>query len=149
LFEARIREVRQDNKTGLVTLEITWSDPKAAAKWANDLVRMTNEVLREKAITESERRLKYLREQAEQTAVLNLRESIYNLIEGEVNRQMLARGSDEYALKVIDPAIAPESSSWPNPLLWAIAGSFLGALAALGYLVVRFLWAGRSDRPAR
>jgi len=49
-----------DPKTGLVTLSITWNDPNIAAKWANGLVRMANDYLRDQAIEESERNIAYL-----------------------------------------------------------------------------------------
>src|SRR6266702_1715040 len=54
-FNKSIRTVTTDAKTGLATLTIKWTDPHAAAKWANDLVNITNDYLRRKAIDESQR----------------------------------------------------------------------------------------------
>jgi uncharacterized protein involved in exopolysaccharide biosynthesis len=48
-------EVDKD-KSGLITLSISWKDPEVAAQWANDLVKQLNEQLREQAITDSKKR---------------------------------------------------------------------------------------------
>lgn len=130
-----IRSVRSDSRTGLVVLTITWTDPKVAAAWANDLVKMTNESLRSKAIEESERSIAYLNDQAQKTAVMEGRQAIYKLLEGELNKVMLARGTDEYAFRILDPASAPERAYAPRLSVWIIAssaaGAFFGALLVL------------------
>ena len=41
----RAIEVDQD-KSGLITLSISWKDPQVVAQWANDLVKQLNEQLR-------------------------------------------------------------------------------------------------------
>jgi uncharacterized protein involved in exopolysaccharide biosynthesis len=142
-FKKSIREVKQDKQTGLVTMRITWSNPIAAAKWANDLVRLTNQYLRDKAINESDRNIAYLNEQAAKTSVVEVRTAIYSILKEEVNKQMIAKGRDEYALKVIDPARAPEISSSPTPLLLGALGFAIGA--ALSALLV---WRQTANSPA-
>jgi uncharacterized protein involved in exopolysaccharide biosynthesis len=141
-FKKSIREVKQDKQTGLVTMRITWSNPIAAAKWANGLVSLTNQYLRDKAINESERNIAYLNEQAAKTSVVEVRTAIYSILKEEVNKQMIAKGRDEYALKVIDPARAPEISSSPTPLLLGALGFAIGA--ALSALLV---WRETSSSP--
>jgi uncharacterized protein involved in exopolysaccharide biosynthesis len=140
-FRENIRAVKTDTKSGLVTMTITWTDPQLAAQWANGLVKMTNDYLRAKAIDQVERNIAYLNEQANKTDVVAVKTVIYSILETEINTAMLARGSDEYAFKVIDPAAAPETSASPNPKLWIaggiIAGLFLSVLAAFA----RVAWA--------
>jgi len=125
-FKKQIRVITTDTRTGLVTLSIKWRDPKAAAVWANDLVRMTNEYIRNKAITESERNIAYLNEQAQKTDVVGVKQAIYAILQSEINKVMLARGRDEYALRVIDPATPPESAVSPSMILWAVSGMLFG-----------------------
>jgi uncharacterized protein involved in exopolysaccharide biosynthesis len=139
-FKKSIRSVTTDTKTGLVTMTITWNDPQTAAKWANDLVSLTNDYLRGKAISESERNIAYLNEQASKTDVVGVKQAIYSILQNEISRQMLARGSDEYALKVIDPAIAPEQQSSPQPVLWTVFGLFVGIVVSLFAVFVRVSW---------
>jgi uncharacterized protein involved in exopolysaccharide biosynthesis len=127
-FQKRVRSVTTDPKTGLVTLSITWRDPRVAAKWANDLVTLTNDYLRKKAIDESERDIEYLNLQAAKTDVVPVKQAIYTLLQNEINKAMLARGNQEYAFKILDPAFAPEVPSSPRPKLWifiALIGSLM------------------------
>lgn len=127
----KIRAIVDDKKSGMVILSITWTDPKLAAKWANDLVRITNSYLRDKAIKEAQRNIAYLNEQAAKTNVIEAQKSIYSLLESEINKEMLARGREEYALKVVDPAFVPEKPSSAGPLLLGLLGFGLGCTAAV------------------
>jgi uncharacterized protein involved in exopolysaccharide biosynthesis len=145
-FGHKIRSVKENTKTSLVILTVTWKDPKLAAQWANGLVRLTNDYLREKAIKESERNIAYLNEQVSKTSVVEVRSSIYSLMEAEIKKQMLARGSDEYALKVIDPALPPESEISPRPVLWILAALCLGLLLSSAYLFAKFVLSSKPQR---
>jgi len=126
-FKKKVRTVLTDAKTGLVTMTIAWHDPRIAAKWANDLVAMTNDYLRKKAIDESERNISYLNAQAAKTDVVAVKQAIYTLLQTEINKEMLARGNDEYAFKILDPAVAPERPSTPPAWLLAL-GALFGSL---------------------
>ena len=145
-FQGSIRKVTDNPKTGLVTMTITWTDPRLAAQWANDLVRLTNEYLRDKAIEESERNIAYLTGQATKTGIVELRSAIYTLMEAEIKKEMVARGSKEYALKVIDPATVPEKESFPKPMLWTAGGFSIGLM--LGLLAAAIRATLRSTDPA-
>ena len=134
-FKKKVRALSTDTKTGLSTVTITWTDPKLAAKWANDLIKLTNEYLRAKAIRESEARLAYLNEQASKTTELAIRQGLYGLIQDETSKVMLARGSEEYALKVIDPAVAPERQFSPQPVVWIFIGLLVGLMTAIAIVL--------------
>jgi hypothetical protein len=137
VFKKRIRTVIVDNRTGLVTMTIKWTDPIAAATWANDLVRLTNDYLRTKAIAESERHIAYLGEQASKTDVIGVKQAIYSILESEINKEMIARGREEYALRVIDPAFPPEMASSPIATLWAVVGMVGGLMICTVVVYVR------------
>jgi hypothetical protein len=147
VFKKRIRTVVVDNRTGLVTMTIKWTDPIAAAAWANDLVRLTNNYLRTKAIAESERHIAYLSEQALKTEVIGVKQAIYSIMESEINKAMIARGREEYALRVIDPAFPPEMASSPIATLWAVVGMVGGLMVCAVVAYVRLL-RERGSRPA-
>jgi len=141
-FKKYIRTVLTDNHTGLVTMSIKWTDPVAAATWANDLVKLTNDYLRKKAIDEAERSIAYLSEQASRTDVVGVKQAIFSILESEINKETLARGREEFALRVVDPAVPPEMATSPVASLWAIAG-LIGALMA-STLVIYFILARKA-----
>ncbi|MDP3293323.1 MAG: Wzz/FepE/Etk N-terminal domain-containing protein [Nevskia sp.] len=130
-FAKKVRSLAEDKKTGLITLTITWTDPELAAKWAGELVQRANEVLRAKAIAESQANLSYLNEQLTKTSVVELQRSIYSLIEAEIKKVMIANGSDEYAFRVVDPARVPEQRVSPKRLLIIAVGVFAGLILGL------------------
>ena len=139
-FKDDIRNVNESTKTGLVTMTITWDDPQLAAKWANDLVELTNDAMRERAIADSERNIAYLNEQAAKTDVSQVRAAVYAILESEIRHEMIARGTQEYALRVLDPAVAPEVPSSPRRTVWVIVSIMAGVLMSLLVVFLRESW---------
>ncbi len=137
LFAKTIRTVVEDKKSGLVTIAIEWEDPILAAKWANDLVKLTNSTLRERAIAKNNLNLAYLQKQLDKTSVVELRQAIYRLIETEVKNVMIAQGSDEYAFKFIDPAVPPEDIFKPKRGFMIIVGFLIGLSLSSFYAILR------------
>jgi uncharacterized protein involved in exopolysaccharide biosynthesis len=135
-FDEKIVRVTQDTKTGLITLSVTWRDPNLAATWANGLVQMANQHLREKAIAESQRHIDYLTDQASKTSLVELQHAVSGLIENEVKQSMMAKGNEQFALSVIDPAVVPEEPSTPGFFISLLAGAVTGfALSSFGVYV--------------
>lgn len=132
VFDTSVRTITEDKKSGLVTLSIRWKDPDTAAEWANTLVQRLNDRLRQQALTESERNVAYLQKEMASTSVVSLQQSMGRVLEGEMQKLMLARGNEEFAFKVIDRATPPKLRESPKRSLIAIvsmlAGGFLGVL---------------------
>lgn len=139
-FKKKVRFVTTDSKTGLVTLIIAWEDPKVAAAWANGLVKLTNDYMRNKSVAEAERNITYLTGEASKADQVGVKEAIYSILQDEIKKMMLARGSDEFALKVIDPAFAPEKPASPLPIPWTIMGFFGGFFSSLLLVFLRYWW---------
>jgi uncharacterized protein involved in exopolysaccharide biosynthesis len=135
LFEHTIRTVDDDPKTGIVTMSIKWKDPSQAAEWANGLVSLTNDYLRQKTIDDAERTIAFLNQEIAQTNTVEVKGALYAFMEEEIKKEMVAKGTKEFALKVVDPAVPPEQKSFPKPVLWTLGGGlggvFLGLLAAI------------------
>ena len=136
-FIKNIRTITDDKKTGLVTVSVDWRDPELAARWADDLVTLANDDLRNRAIEESERNLAYLDEQLAKTNVVEVRTSIYQLMEGEIKKVMMARGNREFAFRVVDPAVAPQEKVSPRPVLMTAVGALVGLLISSLFMVRR------------
>ena len=120
-------------KSGLITLSISWKDPDIAAQWANYLVKQLNEQLRQKAIADSKKRVGYLEQELAKTTLQDMRAVLYNLLESEKQKAMLANVNEDFALEVIDPAVAPETREKPKRklivALGGVCGGFLGIFA--------------------
>ena len=137
MFDGGIRRVNYDPKTRIITLDITWKDRRQAAEWANELVRLANEELRQRALRESAASIVSLEDQLSHTDRVELRQSIYALMEAQLNRSMLAKARSEYALMVVDPAVVPDAGRFISPrrslslVISVPLGLFVGAFTVL------------------
>jgi len=140
---ASILSVDEDKKSGLISLSISWKDPIVAAEWANDLVKQLNKQLREQAIADSKKRVGYLEQELAKTTLQDMRAVLYKLLESEKQKAMLANVNEDFALEVIDPAVAPEIRSKPNRKLivamGGVCGGFLGIFAVFFAQLLRKL----------
>lgn len=141
---SELLSVGQDKKTGLVTLGIEWADPGQAAAWANALVVRVNAELRARAVAESERSIAYLREQLHKANLEELRLALANLIEEQIKGITFAKATEEYAFKIIDPAVVPERRIKPKRALMVVLGGVLGLM--LGVMLV---WVRKAIANAR
>jgi uncharacterized protein involved in exopolysaccharide biosynthesis len=134
LFTEQVLAVNKNDETGVVTVQIDWKDPVVAAEWANALVARLNAEIRQAAIDESERSIGYLKEQIDNTNLAGLQTVLYRLIEEHTKNITLAKANEDYALKIVDPAVIPDESVRPNRrvmvALGFMAGLLLGMLAA-------------------
>jgi uncharacterized protein involved in exopolysaccharide biosynthesis len=140
-FRDTVFDLHVDKLKDTTTISILWRDPVVAARWANDIVGLANEMLRTRAIQESTRNIEYLNKQLAKTTVVEIQRVMYSLIENETKALMLAQGRLEYAFTVVDPAVAPEIRYSPKRTLMVISGLFIGGFA--GSL---FAWARKTMR---
>jgi uncharacterized protein involved in exopolysaccharide biosynthesis len=136
LFDNRIRSVRRDLQTGLVTLRIDWRDRDQAALWANELVAMANETLRVRAIEEADRSLEYLGDQLRQTSNVELRSALATLMQNQLQTRVFASVRQDFAFRVIDPAVPPDPDKRVSPqrTVMTLAGFFGGLVLCMTIL---------------
>jgi uncharacterized protein involved in exopolysaccharide biosynthesis len=147
IFET-VRTVSDDKKTGLVTLSVRWKDADTAALWANELARRVNARLRAEALAEAERNVTYLQKEMAATSVVSLQQSMGRVLEGEMQKLMLARGNEEFAFKVIDKATPPKQRDAPKRALIAIFATLAGGFLGIFAVFLRQAWRNRPPRPA-
>lgn len=135
-FHKHILKVQEDRTTGLVTVAVEWTDPVLAAEWAASIVRRLNDRMRERALREAETNVAYLQAELAKTSVVTLQQSIGRLLETELQKLMLARGNEEFAFKVVDPAEVPKSPSRPRRALIAVLGTILGGILAVSGVLI-------------
>lgn len=139
LFNTEVRSVTENKNTGIVTLAIEWKDPVMAATWANELVRRANRQLQQNAINEATQSIAYLKKALAQTNSLEVQQAIFRLIEGEMKSAAVAHAREEYAFRIIDPAVAPEKMVRPKRALLIALGIVAGLILGI---VTAFLRAG-------
>ena len=135
-FREKVLSVSEDRKTNLVTLAVQWKDPEVAAEWASVLVQRLNSRLRERALRTAKVNVEYLQQELARTNVVTLQQAIGSVLENELQKLMLARGNNEFALRIIDSAYPPKDRARPNRKLVVLVGGVLGGMFGLGWVLI-------------
>lgn len=139
LFDEEIRTVTEDPDTGLVLLRIDWHNRTQAAEWAEKLLAIADNELRQRTILESRASMQFMERELNATSVVAVQQAIYGLMETETKRMTLANTRPEYAFRVIDPPRVPEHDDqiWPNPVIIFTAAALMSILV-LALMAVLF-----------
>jgi uncharacterized protein involved in exopolysaccharide biosynthesis len=151
-FDKKIRVITRDRKTGLVTLNVEWTDRKEAAEWANELIERLNAEMRARSIAQANASLGFLEQELAGTIELGTRDAINRLIESQIRHRMVANVTPEYAFRFVDRAMPSDANDpiKPNKLLLVAGGPLLGMIVAvLGVMFLPAPIAGRSSASAR
>ncbi|MGR5341947.1 Wzz/FepE/Etk N-terminal domain-containing protein [Vibrio astriarenae] len=126
--------VSENKENGMVIISIQHQSPFLAKEWIDWIVKDINSWMKNKALSESTRKIQYLEGQIKQTQVTELQNMFYSLIEEQYKTLMLAEVDDEFVFKTIDPAVYPEDKSGPKRALICILSLMLGLI--VGVLIV-------------
>lgn len=142
LFDEDIRMVSDDASTNLVSLRIEWHDRELAARWANQLIERLNRDIRNRDITEAQRSFEFLNRELKKSDNVELRQVISSLLQQQIEKIMLANVREDYAFKVLDPAVAAEADDYVRPNKPAIVAScgVLGFFLAILLVAMRVSW---------
>ena len=113
-FNNEIRSVVEGDD-GIITLAIEWRDPDISAGWANKLIAKLNLRLRTRAIDEANQTIEYLEEELKKTNVVEIQQAIYSMMENQIKIGTIANVREEFAFKVISPAIPTDADRFVKP----------------------------------
>jgi LPS O-antigen subunit length determinant protein (WzzB/FepE family) len=136
-FTGGVFSVSQDKKTGFVTIAIQHYSPDTARDWVTWLVEDINATVMAQDIRESEQAVIFLKQQVEATTLADLRQVFFRLIEEQTKTLMLAKMSDEYLLKTLDPAVVPEMKVGPKRAIIVMLSTTASGILAI--LIVLFM----------
>jgi hypothetical protein len=137
-FTRYVLQVGVDERSGLISVDVMWTDRVKAAEWANAYVELANELLRVDAMRSAEQSIGFLNEELAKTNVEPIRQSLFRLLEGRLNDNMLATVERQYAFKVIDPAVASEPRRFVRPR--RVLQTLIGILCGGAFGVLFVLW---------
>ena len=132
-FDRKVRHVAEDKKTGLVTLDIDWTDADEGAEWGNEMIRRVNDEMRQRAVAEADASVQLLTNELRDATTVELRDAIARTLETYVESRTLAKVRPDYAFKIIDPAKAagPKDFIRPQRALYLTSAPVIGFLFAL------------------
>lgn len=140
-FNQDICLVEEDRKTGLITLQIDWTNPREAAEWANQLVSVLNAEMRHRAIEKADASLQFLTLELQKKLPVEARDAVSRLIEAQMKQRMFAEVTPNYSFRVVDSAIGSDGEGpvWPRTMLFLVGVPLLGL--AVGISLALFVGA--------
>ena len=129
--------VSQDKKSGLINISVEYYSPQIAKQWVDLFIITINDYMRARKLEQVNRNIEYLTAQIDKTAIADMREVFYQLVEEQTKSKMLAEASPEYAFVTVSRAMVPEQKSQPKRALVCILGTLLGGMLSVLWVLFR------------
>ena len=142
-FSERVA-VSEDKKSGLVSVSIEYYSPQIAKQWLDLYISAINKHMQARQVEKVSNNISYLEAQIEKTAIAEMREVFYTIIEEQTKNKMVAEASPDYAFVAVSPSMVPEEKSQPKRALICILGTLLGGMLSV-LLVLVMHYAKKSD----
>ena len=124
--------------TGYIYLSVTHLSPKFAYELLNLIIDEVNSLSRARVLQESKDSLKFLYTQLTETKQIEIKNSINQIIESELRKQMLAEVQKNYLINPLDKPFFPEMKSSPNRARICILGTILGLFLSILVSLVKY-----------
>ncbi|MBE0459369.1 MAG: Wzz/FepE/Etk N-terminal domain-containing protein [Pseudoalteromonas prydzensis] len=132
--------IDDDNDSGFVKISFTHQSPEIAQAWLELIVIEINTSLKKRDIAEATRSIEFLKQQIDQAKVAEIQTMLFNLVEEQMKKIMLAETRDEYVFKVIDPPLVADIKFKPKRSLIVVLGVFTGVFLAIIGVILRRLF---------
>ena len=142
-FSGRVA-VSEDKKSSLVSVSIEHYSPQIAKQWLDLYISAINKHMQARQVEKVSNNISYLEAQIEKTAIADMREVFYTIIEEQTKNKMVAEASPDYAFVAVSPSMVPEEKSQPKRALMCILGTLLGGMLSV-LLVLVMHYARKSD----
>ena len=133
-FKGTHLNVKEDEKTGFVTISIKHQSPFIAKEWTDLIVKQINSFYRKKDKAESEKAVNYLNQKIAITNLSEVKQSIAELLQEETQKLTLIEANEFYVFDYIDNPAVMEKKSEPIRVL--IINIFILLGAVLGVFIV-------------
>ena len=135
--------ISQDKITGFISIHVEHISPVFAKEFLELIIREANVLIRNRAIEESSKALKYLKSELSKTSFVEIQESIHSLIEVQLETQMLTQINEDYILIEIEPPFIAEEKSKPSRSLICVLGTLLGGMLSVIIVLIRHYSLGK------
>ena len=129
-----IVKVSSNVKEGTIVITADYRDPDLAAKFVEYYMISLTDHMSSEARRVAQINLKYLESQLGVTADPFIKQKIYNLIAQQIETSMMTEVKENFAFKVIDPPLAPDTKIKPKRsqmvMLSFVVAMFIGIFAA-------------------
>lgn len=142
-YLGNVLHISRSEVTGLVSISIEHISPIFAKDFLELIIKEANALKREKDIITTNKALTFLKTELSNTSLMEIKDSINQLVKAQLEKRMMAKINDEYALVTIEPPYVPEEKSKPNRSLIVILVTLLGGMISLILVLVRHYYFGK------
>jgi len=139
-------DVTYDGFTGLLEMEIHWWSAERAQQIATAVVATADQMLRDTAIADGERRVKELRREMQSATVSEIGGFLAEEVTRAISSLASMRARTGYAFRIIDPPLVPDKKSWPPRLVLLVLIGMIAAAVELGVVAGMLLRGSTSGR---
>lgn len=131
-------DVSQDKITGLITLKFEHVSPFFAKEFLSLIIQQANNLNRKRDIENTNKAIIYFEKELSRTSLVEIRESINQLIESQLETKMMANVYNDYTLITIEPPFVPDKRSRPSRSFIVIFSTLLGGLISILIVITRY-----------
>lgn len=128
--------ISENKKSGLVSVSFEYYSPQIAKEWLDMYVASINEHMQARQVAKVSNNIDYLEAQIDKTAISEMREVFYTIIEEQTKNKMVAEASPDYAFVAVSPSMVPEEKSQPKRARICILGTLLGGILSVLLVLV-------------
>ena len=140
-----IVDVFIDIDTGFLAISVEHQSPYFAKSFLDLIINELNNIERNRDIAEAQRSKTYLNDQLNIYKVADIRNSINALIQSQLETEMLANVRKDYLLRPLDSAYVPEKKSAPVRSMICIAGTFIGFMLSIFFILTNHYFFRKID----
>lgn len=135
--------IQHDPKSNVIQVSVTHYSPYFSQKLATLIVKELNSLMRKRDIEEAVASITYLTGILNETSISSVQGVFFSLIEQQEQKRMLASIQEEYALKVIDPAVVAEEKNSPKRASIVVLGCIIGFLFSVFFIYLQSVLSNR------
>ena len=129
--------VTLDKETGFIYLSVKHVSPNFAYYLCNLILEETNNLIRNKQLSESYKAQEFLNEQLKKNLSVDVKKSTAEILQAQLQIQMIADIRDEYVVSPIDKPYIPLKITGPDRIKNSVLGLLLGLFIGLFYSLIR------------
>ena len=128
--------VNYQEQRNMIMMSVEHISPIFAQKFLDLIIREADNLLRQKDLQRSSEALAYLTLELSKTSLLDIKNSLNQLILSQLQSQMMAKISTNYVLNVIEPPFIPENKFKPSRSLICLLGLVFGFVLGILWVVL-------------
>ena len=140
IFKEKHSWIKINSETQLIEVWVSWNDPKKVAQLANAFADDFNDFMRLQEIEQTNKIEHFLMRELNKTKIIEMRKSIFRLMEAQLVIKMLASSKKQHAVEILDPAVPPIDKSSPAKKKITLLTLIGTILLSISFLIGRVIF---------